>query len=151
MHWLSDPHIWISLLTLTILEIVLGIDNIIFISILAGKLPTVKQRKARTVGLLLALVTRVMLLFSIFWLTKLTDELFSVFEHSISGKDLVMIAGGLGPYAGRVFRIGHLGFVCDRDILTAVAAIEATLQDLGLGTVATGAGVAAAAKELAAG
>ena len=95
MLWLTDPQIWISFLTLTVLEIVLGIDNIIFISILAGKLPAEQQGKARTVGLMLALVTRVLLLCSIFWLTKLTAELFAVFGHGFSGKDLVMLAGGL--------------------------------------------------------
>src|ERR1700759_532554 len=72
---LADPHIWISLVTLTVLEIVLGIDNIIFISILAGKLAAGEQRKARTIGLMLALITRVLLLCSIFWLTKLTGPL----------------------------------------------------------------------------
>ena len=95
MPWLTDPQIWISFLTLTVLEIVLGIDNIIFISILAGKLPAEQQGKARTVGLMLALVTRVLLLCSIFWLTKLTAELFAVFGHGFSGKDLVMLSGGL--------------------------------------------------------
>ena len=95
MPWLTDPQIWISFLTLTVLEIVLGIDNIIFISILAGKLPAEQQGKARTVGLMLALVTRVLLLCSIFWLTKLTSELFAVFGHGVSGKDLVMLSGGL--------------------------------------------------------
>ena len=97
MHWLwlSDPHIWISLATLTVLEIVLGIDNIIFISILAGKLPQAQQARARTVGLMLALVTRVLLLCSIFWLTKLTADLFWFLGQGISGKDLVMIGGGL--------------------------------------------------------
>jgi predicted tellurium resistance membrane protein TerC len=92
---LYDPQVWISLFTLTVLEIVLGIDNIIFISILAGKLPPAQQPRARTIGLLLALVTRVLLLFSIFWLTRLTAELFRVFGHGFSGKDLVMVAGGL--------------------------------------------------------
>ncbi len=95
MPWLTDPQIWISFFTLTVLEIVLGIDNIIFISILAGKLPAEQQGKARTVGLMLALITRVLLLCSIFWLTKLTAELFAVFGHGFSGKDLVMLAGGL--------------------------------------------------------
>ena len=95
MPALSDPQIWISFFTLTVLEIVLGIDNIIFISILAAKLPAAQQGKARTVGLMLALVTRVLLLCSIFWLTKLTAELFAVFGHGLSGKDLVMLAGGL--------------------------------------------------------
>src|SRR4051812_36012988 len=95
MHWLSDPQIWISLLTLTLLEIVLGIDNIIFISILSGKLPAHQQGKARTLGLTLALVTRVLLLCSIFWLTKLTADLFVVAGQPFSGKDLVMLVGGL--------------------------------------------------------
>ena len=92
---LTDPQIWISFFTLTVLEIVLGIDNIIFISILAGKLPAEQQGKARTVGLMLALITRVLLLCSIFWLTKLTAVLFAVFGHGFSGKDLVMLLGGL--------------------------------------------------------
>jgi predicted tellurium resistance membrane protein TerC len=95
MEWIADPHIWISLVTLTVLEIVLGIDNIIFISILAGKLPHDQQGKARTLGLLIAMVTRIMLLGSIFWLTKLTGDLFAVAGHAFSGKDLVMLGGGL--------------------------------------------------------
>ena len=95
LQWTSDPQIWISLVTLTVLEIVLGIDNIIFISILAGKLPEGQQAKARTIGLMLALVTRVLLLCSIFWLTKLTAVLFVIFGHGVSGKDLVMLSGGL--------------------------------------------------------
>ncbi|MEA3209259.1 MAG: hypothetical protein QOE70_2316 [Chthoniobacter sp.] len=95
MEWITNPQIWISLLTLTVLEIVLGIDNIIFISILSGKLPPPEQPKARTLGLLLALVMRVILLCSIFWLTKLTAPLFQFFGKGISGKDLVMISGGL--------------------------------------------------------
>lgn len=93
MEWLAD-HL-VSLLTLTILEIVLGIDNIIFISILSSKLPAQEQGKARTIGLLLALVTRVLLLCSIFLITKLTDPLLYAFGHGLSGKDLVMIGGGL--------------------------------------------------------
>ncbi len=95
MEWITDPQIWISLVTLTVLEIVLGIDNIIFISILAGKLPTEQQGRARTTGLLLALVTRILLLCSIFWLTKLIKPLFEIFHHGVSGKDLVMLAGGI--------------------------------------------------------
>lgn len=95
MEWITDPSHLISLLTLTGLEIVLGIDNIIFISILGAKLPAAQQGKARTVGLLLALITRVLLLCSIFLLTKLTRPIFSAFGHGFSGKDLVMIAGGL--------------------------------------------------------
>lgn len=95
MEWLTDPQIWISLLTLTVLEIVLGIDNIIFISILAGKLPQEQQGKARTIGLMLAMITRILLLSCIFLLTRLTADLFHVFGHGFSGKDLVMLFGGL--------------------------------------------------------
>jgi predicted tellurium resistance membrane protein TerC len=94
-HLLANPAFWISLLTLTVLEIVLGVDNIIFISILAGKLPAEQQGKARTLGLTIALVTRILLLCSIFWLTKLTGELFRVMGHPFSGKDMVMLLGGL--------------------------------------------------------
>lgn len=95
MDWISDPNAWLSLLTLTALEIVLGVDNIIFISILAGKLPPEQQGKARQIGLMLALVTRVLLLCFIFLLTKLTTPLFTAFNHAFSGKDLVLIIGGL--------------------------------------------------------
>ena len=95
LQQLADPQLWISLLTLTVLEIVLGIDNIIFISILAGKLPATDQNKARSVGLTLALFTRIALLCSIFWLIQLTKPFFTVFDHSFSGKDLVLLAGGL--------------------------------------------------------
>lgn len=94
-EWFSDPNAWVSLLTLTILEIVLGVDNIIFISILAGKLPQEQQSKARNLGLIFALVTRILLLSAIFLLTKLTKPLFVALGHSISGKDLVMLLGGL--------------------------------------------------------
>ncbi len=97
MEWLLDPQIWISLLTLTVLEIVLGIDNIIFISILAGKLPRDQQPKARQLGLSLALITRIMLLCSITWLMKLTADLFTlpILNEGISGKDLILLVGGL--------------------------------------------------------
>jgi predicted tellurium resistance membrane protein TerC len=95
LQLLSDPNTWISLLTLTILEIVLGVDNIIFISILSGKLPQSEQKRARTIGLMLALITRVLLLCSIFWLTKLTAPLFTFLGRDISGKGLVLLAGGL--------------------------------------------------------
>jgi predicted tellurium resistance membrane protein TerC len=95
MEWLADPQIWISLITLTVLEIVLGIDNIIFISILAGKLPKEQQTKARTIGLLLALITRVLLLSFVFLLAHLEKPLFQLLGHGITGRSLVMIAGGL--------------------------------------------------------
>ncbi len=95
MEWLTDPQAWIALVTLTALEIVLGIDNIIFISILAGKLPVHQQEKARITGLALAMFTRVGLLFSLTWLMGLTAPLFSVVSREVSGRDLILIAGGL--------------------------------------------------------
>jgi predicted tellurium resistance membrane protein TerC len=95
MDWITSPESWIALLTLTSLEIVLGIDNIIFISILAGKLPEDQQKQGRQVGLIMAMVTRILLLFSIAWLTRLTAPLFTVFSYEISGRDLILIAGGL--------------------------------------------------------
>lgn len=107
MEWITNPEIWISLLTLTVLEIVLGIDNIVFISILAGKLPQEQQQKARTIGLALALVTRVLLLLSLKWIMSLTEPLFNVADFiglvngtlaeklMISGRDLILIIGGI--------------------------------------------------------
>ena len=95
MDWITDPQIWISLVTLTALEIVLGIDNIIFISILAGKLPRDQQAKARQTGLMLALVTRILLLASLAWMVKLTAPLFSLFGFALSGRDLILLGGGL--------------------------------------------------------
>ena len=95
MEWLSDPSIWIAFATLTVLELVLGIDNIVFISILAGKLPAEQQSKARYIGLGLALVMRVILLFSLSWVIGLTAPLFTVFGQEISGRDLVLLIGGL--------------------------------------------------------
>ncbi len=95
MNWVTDPQIWLSLLTLTVLEVVLGIDNIVFISILAGKLPADQQPRARTLGLMLGLLCRVILLCSVFWLTRLTASLFELGGRGFSGKDLVMLGGGL--------------------------------------------------------
>lgn len=95
MNWLTDPQIWISLITLTGLEIVLGIDNIIFISILASKLPAGQQSKARQTGLMLALITRIALLASIAWMAKLTTPLFTLVGHGVSGRDLILIFGGI--------------------------------------------------------
>lgn len=95
MDWLTNPEIWIALLTLTALEIVLGIDNIIFISILADKLPENRQALARRVGLGLAMIMRILLLFSITWVIRLTEPLFTVLSQEISGRDLILIGGGL--------------------------------------------------------
>src|SRR6187401_652936 len=102
MEWLTDPQTWISLVTLTILEIVLGVDNIVFISILAGKLPPEQQGKARQTGLMLALITRVLLLCGLAFMVKLTKPLFEIptlgilaEPHGVSGRDLILIGGGL--------------------------------------------------------
>lgn len=95
MDWITNPETWISLVTLTLLEIVLGIDNIVFISILAGKLPPEQQKKARQTGLALALITRLLLLCGLAWMVRLTAPLFSVFGHNVSGRDLILLVGGL--------------------------------------------------------
>jgi predicted tellurium resistance membrane protein TerC len=107
MEFLSNPEIWVSLLTLTVLEIVLGIDNIIFISILSGKLPEHQQKKARQIGLALAMITRILLLLSLSWVMTLTDPLFNIGSWfgltnadwleklAISGRDLILLTGGL--------------------------------------------------------
>jgi predicted tellurium resistance membrane protein TerC len=95
MGWLTDPQTWLALVTLTALEIVLGIDNIIFISIQAGKLPAHQQEKARIVGLGLAMFIRIALLFSLTWLMGLTTPLFAVLNNEISGRDLILLSGGL--------------------------------------------------------
>jgi predicted tellurium resistance membrane protein TerC len=95
MTWLTDPEIWIGLLTLTALEIVLGIDNIVFISILAGKLEEGQQNLARQVGLGMAMLTRILLLVSLAWIVGLTEELFSLFGFNVTGRDLILIGGGI--------------------------------------------------------
>src|SRR6266576_3691512 len=94
MQWLLDAQIWASLLTLTALEIVLGIDNLVFIAILAGRLPAERQDRARRVGLALALITRLALLASIAWIIGLTQPLFELFGHAVSWRDIILIAGG---------------------------------------------------------
>ena len=95
MDWITDPQIWAAFLTLTVLEVVLGIDNIIFISIVSGKLPDQQRARARNLGISLALITRLLLLFSLTWLMGLTDTLFAPFGHEVSGKDLILLGGGL--------------------------------------------------------
>lgn len=95
MEWISDPQIWIAFLTLSVLELVLGIDNIIFISILSGKLPAEQQPRARFIGLTLALVMRVLLLLSLTWVMGLVEPLFSIFGKDVSGRDLILLIGGL--------------------------------------------------------
>ena len=94
-EWLASPEAWVALGTLTLLEIVLGIDNIIFISILADKLPGSQKNKARLLGLALAMISRILLLLSLAWIIKLTAPLFTLIGNEISGRDLILIVGGL--------------------------------------------------------
>jgi predicted tellurium resistance membrane protein TerC len=109
MDWLIQPEAWIALLTLTVLEIVLGVDNVIFISILAGKLPAHQQGRARRLGLGLAMITRILLLASIAWLARLTTPLFGLLGHGVSGRDLILMGGGLFLLAKATYEIhGHL-------------------------------------------
>ena len=105
MDWIADPQAWIAFLTLVALEIVLGIDNIIFISILSGKLPAEQQARARFIGLGLALILRVILLFSLSWVIGLTAPLFTVLRQEISGRDLILLAGGLFLLGKATFEI----------------------------------------------
>src|SRR5919109_3018203 len=95
MDWITQPETWIAFITLVALELVLGVDNVIFISILASKLPQDQQQSARRTGIALAVVTRILLLLSLRWIIGLTEPLFSVVGFEISGRDLVLLAGGL--------------------------------------------------------
>src|SRR6476659_8483007 len=95
MDWLSDPDAWVGLLTLTVLELVLGIDNIVFISILSGKLPAYQQKKARLIGLSMAMLMRILLLFSITWIMGLTRPLFAIAGFEVTGRAIILVAGGL--------------------------------------------------------
>lgn len=113
MEWLADPSSWMALATLVVLETILGIDNIIFISILVSRLPPHQRERARVIGLGLAMGTRILLLLSLAWVMSLTATLFSVFGEAISGRDLILLGGGLFLLAKSVFEIhnsleGHL-------------------------------------------
>lgn len=94
-EWITDPEAWVSLATLTALEIILGVDNIIFISILVGRLPESQRQFGRIIGLGLAMLTRILLLMSLAWMMKLTAPLFTLFNQAISGRDLILFIGGL--------------------------------------------------------
>ncbi|MEV6154207.1 TerC family protein [Nonomuraea sp. NPDC052129] len=107
LDWVADPQIWIGFFTLVALEIVLGIDNIIFISILAGKLPPEQRDRARVMGLGAALISRLLLLLALSWVVRLTEPLFAVFGYEISGRDLILLLGGLFLLAKSVTEIGH--------------------------------------------
>jgi predicted tellurium resistance membrane protein TerC len=159
MEWLSDPAIWIAFLTLTVLELVLGIDNVIFISILSGKLPPEQQAKSRYIGLALALIMRVILLFSLSWVIGLTAPLFNLFGRDISGKDLVLLIGGLfliakstheihgslegeeghgskktyASFSGVIIQIVLLDIVFSLDsVITAVGMVSTEFGDMGI-------------------
>jgi len=95
MDWITQPETWIAFITLVALELVLGVDNVIFISILAGKLPQEQQQRARTTGIMLAVITRVLLLLSLSWIISLEEDVLSIGSFHFSGRDLVLLAGGL--------------------------------------------------------
>jgi predicted tellurium resistance membrane protein TerC len=105
MDWLTNPEAWIALATLTVLEVVLGVDNVIFISILSGKLPAAEQRRARRTGLFAAMFMRIALLFSLAWISRLTTPLFSISSWSLSGRDLILLGGGLFLLAKATYEI----------------------------------------------
>ena len=105
MHWVTDVQVWLALLTLTAMEIVLGIDNIIFISILTGKLPRHSQGRARVLGLGLAMITRIALLLSITWIMRLTRPFMTLIGHAFSGRDLILLVGGFFLLAKSVHEI----------------------------------------------
>ncbi|MFN2426288.1 MAG: TerC family protein [Candidatus Binatia bacterium] len=107
MEWISQPDAWIALLTLTALEIVLGVDNVVFLSILAGKLPPNERARARQIGLSLAMIMRIALLFALSWVIRLTAPWFTVLGNEISGRDLILIGGGLFLIAKSTYEIHH--------------------------------------------
>jgi predicted tellurium resistance membrane protein TerC len=107
LELLADPGAWVALLTLSVLEIVLGIDNIIFISILVGRLPEIQRDRARVVGLAMAMISRIALLLSIVWLTRLTRPWFSILDHEFSGRDVILLLGGLFLLVKSVLEIHH--------------------------------------------
>jgi len=107
MEWISSPEAWVALATLTLLEIVLGIDNIVFISVLVGRLPEAQRQRARILGLGLAMGTRILLLLVITWIMRLETELFTVFDIGFSGRDLILIGGGLFLLGKATLEIHH--------------------------------------------
>jgi predicted tellurium resistance membrane protein TerC len=128
MDWITDPQAWVAFGTLLALEIVLGIDNVVFISILAGKLPADQQARARYVGLALAMITRILLLLSISWIVRLTAPLFTVFGNEFSGRDLILIVGGLFLIGKATFEIhqrleGEYGHAATRAASTFASVI----------------------------
>lgn len=127
MEWLTDPSAWVALLTLTALEIVLGVDNIIFISILVNRLPEAQRARARTAGLLFAMGTRLALLFSIAWVMTLTEPLFQFVGKEVSGRDLILLGGGLFLLVKSVHEIHNSLEGEDADSPGAAAAVQASV------------------------
>lgn len=151
MEWLSNPEIWVAFLTLTALEIVLGIDNIIFISILVSRLPKEQQPRARFFGLALAMGTRILLLLSIAWVMRLTADLFTVFEQGVSGRDLILFFGGLfllfkstmeiwhslegeaeESTAGGAAKAGFVGIILQIAVIDIVFSLDSVITAVGL-------------------
>lgn len=150
MEWLSNPEIWIAFFTLTALEIVLGIDNIIFISILVSRLPRHQQAKGRFFGLLMAMGTRILLLLSITWVMRLTNDLFVILQHGFSGRDLILFFGGLfllfkstleiwhsveGEEAsehGSGIKAGFMGVVLQIAVIDIIFSLDSVITAIGL-------------------
>src|SRR4029453_12374357 len=149
MDWIADPQAWIAFVTLVALEIVLGVDNIIFISIPAGNLPAEQQKRARNLGLASALVMRIILLFFLSWVIALTTPLFTVLKQEISGRDLILILGGLFLLAKATFEIhenlegerGHasakvtptfVGVIVQIFLLDAVFSLDSVITAVGM-------------------
>ncbi len=151
MEWLSNPEIWVAFLTLTALEIVLGIDNIIFISILVSRLPKEQQPKARFFGLALAMGTRILLLLSIAWVMRLTNDLFTVLGEGVSGRDLILFFGGLfllfkstmeiwhsvegeeeDQAAGSGVKAGFLGVILQIAVIDIIFSLDSVITAVGL-------------------
>lgn len=132
-EWLASPEAWVALATLTALEIVLGIDNIIFISILVGRLPEHQRKFARNVGLSLAMITRLALLFSLAWVMGLVDPLFHVFGQAISGRDIILIGGGLFLIAKATHEIhGSLEGAVESERNVAVSGLAMVLVQIAI-------------------
>ena len=152
MEWLADPEAWIALLTLTALEIVLGVDNIIFISILVGRLPEEQRQRARVLGLAFAMITRIGLLLSLAWVMTLVDPIFTLLGREISGRDLILIGGGLfllwkatheihgslegeedeGPDAAQAARAGFAAIIVQIGIIDIVFSLDSVITAVGM-------------------
>ena len=133
MEWLNDPNAWIGLLTLTVLELVLGIDNIVFISILSGKLPAHQRKKARLIGLSLAMLMRILLLLSITWIGRLTRPLFAIAGFEVTGRTIILVAGGLFLLVKSTHEIhDHIEGEDEHRNVRAVPSLFAVLVQIGL-------------------